>query len=182
MFTNSTQGYGLISVLFHWLLALLIPGLFALGVWMVELDYYSEWYHRAPAIHKAVGVSVVGLMILRWIWLRLNPRVLPLMHADWEHLAAKTVHALLYLGVLLLGTSGYLIATAEGQGVKVFDVFEVPPLSAEALFERQADLAGEIHVYVAYGLMALVVLHVAGALKHHFIDRDATLRRMLGKR
>lgn len=182
MFKNSTHRYGSVSVLFHWLLAVAILALFALGVWMVELDYYLEWYHRAPAIHKAIGVLVVAMMILRWLWVRVNPRVLPQMHAKWEHLAAKIVHALLYLGVLLLGVSGYLIATAEGQGVSVFAWFELPAMSAGALFEGQADVAGEIHTYLAYGLMSLVALHAAAALKHHFIDRDATLRNMLGNR
>lgn len=180
MLGNTQARYGWVSIILHWGLALAILTMFALGVWMVELDYYSPWYHPAPAWHKAAGVLIVGLMVLRWLWLVLNPRVVPLVHTRWELTLAKAVHGALYVAVVALGASGYLIATAEGQAVDVFGVLSVPAWQSEALFENQTDLAGELHAYIAYGLMGLVGLHLAGALKHHLLDKDATLRRMLG--
>lgn len=176
MLGNQTSGYGWISILLHWVLALLILGLFGLGVWMVELSYYSTWYHDAPFIHKSLGVTVVMLMAVRLLWNRFQVKPVPLAHRRFEILSAKTVHGLLYLLVFLLGISGYLIATAEGHAIHVFGWFEwpawVPP------FAGQADLAGAWHQGMAYGLMALVLLHALAALKHHFWDRDDTLKRM----
>ena len=73
--------------------------------------------------------------------------------------------------------SGYLISTAKGQGISVFDWFEVPALITD--LPQQADRAGRIHYWLALALMGLITLHVSGALKHHFIDCDPTLTRML---
>ena len=82
----------------------------------------------------------------------------------------------LYFGILLLVVSGYLISTEDGRPIAVFDWFEVPALGA--LFAAQADIAGLVHQYVAYSVISLAVLHALAALKHHFIDKDATLKRM----
>jgi cytochrome b561 len=87
-------------------------------------------------------------------------------------------HGLLYAGIFLVMISGYLISTAKGRGVSVFDLFEIPAFITG--LPNQADLAGAVHFYVAWGLVLLAGLHALAALKHHFIDRDATLKRMLG--
>ncbi|WP_028486935.1 cytochrome b [Thiomicrorhabdus chilensis] len=177
LFKNTPDRYGWISISLHWMLAAALFSLFALGVWMVELDYYSNWYHDAPFIHKSIGVLLVMMMVLRFIWVRLNPKPKPLSKNAKLNFVAGMVHGVLYVLVFALGISGYLISTAEGQGVSVFDWFNVPAwLQA---FEGQADVAGEVHEWLAYGLMTLVGLHALGALKHHFIDRDKTLMRML---
>lgn len=177
MFLKNTQDrYGWISISLHWAVAALLFLLFALGLWMVELDYYSNWYHDAPFIHKSVGALLMMLMALRFTWVRLNPKPKPLSKNAKLNFVATTVHALLYALVFALGISGYLISTAEGQGVSVFDWFIVPAWLE--VFEGQADVAGEVHEWLAYGLMTLVGLHAAAALKHHYVDRDQTLRRM----
>lgn len=184
--TNSTQGYGWVSIGFHWLSSVAILGLFALGVWMVELDYYSNWYHQAPEIHKSVGVLVMVVMLLRLVWNLVAglPDLLVqnegTIAAHWQRRAIKAVHWLFYLWLLALGISGYLISTAEGHAVSVFGWFDVPVWMTP--FDNQADLAGEMHEWLAYGLMGLVALHALGALKHHFIDKDNTLKRMLSAR
>lgn len=172
---NSTQSYGWIHIAFHWSSALAIFGLFALGLWMVDLNFYSPWYHDAPLIHKSIGLVVMGIMGLRLIWKWLQPTPSN-HHSAWERRIATIIHTLLYLLVFALGFSGYLISTAEGQGISVFNGFDVPALPA--LIEHQADVAGQWHFYLAISLMCLVALHLAGALKHHFIDQDLTLTRM----
>lgn len=65
---NSEKSYGWVAILMHWSLAVLLIFLFALGWWMVELDYYSEWYHRVPNIHKSVGILVIAAMLIRYFW------------------------------------------------------------------------------------------------------------------
>ncbi|MCH1925171.1 cytochrome b [Shewanella sp. C32] len=178
MFRNTRQGYGLVAITAHWLSAVIVIGLFALGYWMVQLSYYSDWYHTAPYIHKSVGVLLFAATLLRLLWRFTNPKV-----ADVEgqsrlvRLAAKLGHAALYLLLLLIMISGLLISTADGRGVEVFNWFVVP--SAGELFAEQADRSGMVHQYAAYLLIGLVVVHALAALKHHFIDKDQTLIRML---
>ncbi len=74
--------------------------------------------------------------------------------------------------------SGYLISTADGRAIEVFNWFSIPALGE--LFSDQADIAGEIHYYLAFSLIGLAVLHALAALKHHYINKDNTLKKMLG--
>ncbi len=173
---NSARGYGLVAILLHWVMAVLLLVLFALGLYMVELDYTHPWYRTAPHIHRGLGVLAFLLLAVRWGWRLANPLPVP-AGRPWERRAALWVHRLFYLLVAVVAASGWLISTADGRPVSVFGWFEVP-----AVFyghENQEDTAGWIHRWLAWGLMALAGLHTAAALKHHLVDRDATLRRML---
>lgn len=174
--TNNQNTYGWVSIFLHWVLALSIFGLFALGVWMVDLDYYSTWYHDAPNIHKSIGVLVISAMLFRFLWNQFNSKPAGL-DSPSLNLAAKSAHSLMYLLVFALGVSGYLISTAESAPISVFGWFEVPALITP--FVEQADIAGDIHEWLAYGLITLVVVHFLAAMKHHFINKDKTLKRML---
>ena len=95
-------------------------------------------------------------------------------------LGAKLGHAFLYLCLFAVMIAGYLISTAEGVGIPVFGWFEVPALVSG--LPDQADNAGAIHLYLAWALVIFSGLHALAALKHHFIDRDVTLKRMLGRK
>lgn len=177
---NSPAGYGLISIAVHWLVALLVFSLFGLGLWMVELDYYSSWRHTAPMLHKSIGLTLFALMLLRLLWRFFSPPPASLSsYSRATRLAAKLGHALLYVGVLVLMSAGYLISTADGKGIIVFDLFEMPALYSG--IPNQADRAGLVHEYLAWALVIFAGLHALAALKHHFIDRDVTLLRMLGR-
>jgi cytochrome b561 len=88
-------------------------------------------------------------------------------------------HSVLYLGLFLVMMSGYLISTADGRAISVFGLFDVPALITS--IPNQADSAGLVHEYAAWALVIFAVVHALAALKHHFIDRDATLKRMLGR-
>lgn len=175
---NTEERYGLIAMLLHWGLAILIVAMFTLGTYMVELDYYHPWYKKAPDLHRSIGVMVAGLMIYRLFWRLTNPRPRESGEA-WERRLATWVHRLFYLLIAAIAVSGYLITTADGQPVLVFHLFEIP--AAFKGFDNQEDIAGEIHEWLTVTLIALVSLHALAALKHHFINRDSTLRRMLGK-
>lgn len=177
MFKNTKAKYGLISIIVHWLSALIVFGLFGLGYWMVELDYYSEWYRTAPYIHKSIGILLLGVTCFRIIWKLSTPSPKILSAHRLESIFAHCAHGLLYLILLTILISGYLISTADGRAIEVFNWFIVP--SAGELFASQEDIAGEIHKIAAYLVMALVILHIIAALKHHFINKDNTLVRML---
>ena len=170
--------YPINTRLLHWLSALLIIGLFFLGLWMRSLDYYSSWYQTAPNIHKQVGLLLLSIMALRLLWRLKTPAMAPLTnHKPWEIKLSHVVHVILYIGVFVILISGYLISTADNKGIEILGLFEVPALITA--IEQQEDIAGLVHEYVAYGLMAFVGLHIVGALKHHIIDKDKTLKRML---
>ena len=158
--------------LLHAVMALLIPALFAVGLWMVDLDFYHGWYHRAPGLHRAVGVMVALLLL---------PRLLMLLAKKpaQSQVLVKVVHASMYGLLFLVLLSGYFIATAEGQGIDVFGIFMVPALPIS--IDNQADIAGKIHLWSAWALILLTVLHLAAALKHAWIDKDDTMRRMWGR-
>ena len=177
---NSYSSYGLISIAMHWLVAVAVFSLFGLGLWMVGLDYYSSWYRTAPDLHKSIGILLFVLMLARVVWRLVSPPPpAPDSHGALTRLASRAGHAFLYLALFGVMLSGYLISTADGVGIPVFGLFEVPALVSD--LPNQADVAGEIHFYLAWGLVIFAGLHGLAALKHHFIDRDATLKRMLGR-
>ncbi|TBU96217.1 cytochrome b [Phytopseudomonas dryadis] len=177
---NTSLRYGFVSISLHWLVAIAVFGLFALGYWMVGLSYYSTWYQTAPNIHKSVGILLFMVMLARllWRWISPPPPALP-EHGRLTRVASKLGHAFLYLGLFVLMISGYLISTADGRGISVFGLFEVP--ASVTGIPSQGDVAGLVHEYLAWALVIFAGVHGLAALKHHFIDRDRTLVRMFGR-
>ena len=177
---NTTKHYGWVSIILHWLVALSVFSLFGLGFYMVDLDYYSTWYQTAPDLHKSIGICLFAVMILRVLWRNIQPTPEHLLsHSMLERRIGHITHISLYIIFFLICMSGYLITTADGRGIEVFGLFVVPSLGE--FIQNQEDIAGSIHEWLAYSIIALSCLHALGALKHHFIDKDATLKRMLGK-
>ena len=178
---NSSSRYGWVSIFMHWGVALVVFGLFALGLWMVGLDYYSSWRKEAPDLHKSIGLVLLAVMVLRVLWRFISPPPPTLQsYSRMTRLGAKFGHGFLYLALFAVMIAGYLISTADGVGIPVFGLFEVPALVSG--LPDQADTAGLIHFYLAWALVIFSGLHALAALKHHFIDRDATLKRMLGRK
>jgi len=181
MMRNTNQNYGGLTILLHWLSALTIIGLFSLGFWMVELGYYDAWYKTGPALHKSIGITFFVLMLVRVFWRakQIQPDALS-THTNAEKKMGHLMHRVLYLTIFCIMISGYLISTADGRDIRVFKIFDVPGIGS--LIENQEDIAGVFHQYAAYALIAMAVLHALAALKHHFIDKDKTLTRMLGQK
>ncbi len=177
---NTLQSYGVITKLLHWSIAMLTLALFGLGVWMVELGYYDNWYQRAPTLHEGVGALLFILLAIRifWRWSNIHPDPLK-THRPWEKIAARLTHILLNMLLLAITISGYLIVTAKGAPLNVLNLFNIPASVTDIM--NQADKAGELHLWLAWALIILVSIHALAALKHHFIDKDSTLNRMLGK-
>jgi len=174
---NTENSWGLISILIHWMSAVVIIALFGLGLWMVELTYYDNWYTKAPNIHKSIGILLFLLTLFRLIWRTLNKKPLSLSnHTDVEKRLATLVHWVLYILLFLIMFSGYLISTADGRAIAVFAWFEIPAVIYG--YEKQEDIAGVVHFYLACTLIGFALLHALGAIKHHFIDKDITLTRM----
>ncbi|MDC5819515.1 cytochrome b [Vibrio europaeus] len=174
---SEVKNYNLVARGVHWISALVIIGLFAVGLWMVDLSYYSEWYRTAPHWHKSIGLLLAGLTLFRLFWkiVTASPKV---EGAAYEVIGAKLAHLGMYAILLALFASGYLISTEDGRGIDVFTWFTVPSLGA--LFENQADIAGQVHFYAAWSLIIIAAVHAIAALKHHFINKDNTLRKMIG--
>lgn len=177
---NTSTRYGYISVLLHWVSAITVYGMFALGLWMVTLGYYNPWYHNAPEIHKGIGILLFLTLLFRVIWRWLSPPPPPLSsYSTLTRIGATAAHVFLYLLLFSILISGYLISIAEGQAISVFGWFSVPATLSG--IPNQADSAGKIHLYLAWSVVILSALHALAALKHHFLDRDVTLKRMSGR-
>lgn len=177
---NSASCYGIISMTLHWVFALAVYAMFGLGLWMVTLSYYDGWYHQAPELHKSIGVLLMLGLVFRLIWRHVSPPPpAPKSHGKMTRLAATSAHIALYALLIAILISGYLISTADGKPISVFGLFEVPATLSDA--GAQADIAGVVHLWLAWSVVIFSVLHGLAALKHHFIDKDDTLKRMLGR-
>ncbi|MCM2680052.1 cytochrome b [Echinimonas agarilytica] len=174
---RTPETYNAMAVTLHWLSAMVVFGLFGLGLYMVELGYYDPWYRQGPDLHKGIGVLLFIATIVRLIWRVISHTPPPLSrHSEAVRKASYLGHLALYALMLSIMLSGYLISTADGRSIDVFGWFEVP--ASVTSIPNQADVAGQIHLYLAWSLIALVVVHVLAALKHHFIEKDGTLKRM----
>lgn len=175
--TDRQDRFSITTRILHWLIAMHMIGLIALGWWMIDLSFYSSWYYTAPFLHKAFGVVtfLLGLLLLinKWAGNRPDPLV---SHTAFEKNASKVAHWVLLINVLAIPVSGYIFTTSKGEGISMFGLFELPALFAVS--ESLRDWAISFHIYASYGLLAVIALHAAGAVKHHLIDRDRTLRRM----
>ena len=178
---DTPERFGWLTILYHWVTALTIFGLFGLGWYMVDLTYYDSLYNTLPNIHRSVGILIAMLLIVRLIWRPLTRQPVAIAsHSQLIRVASSATHWSIYALIAATSVSGYLISTADGSGISVFDWFTVP--ATVTSIGEQEDVAGQVHEYLAYLLVAIASLHALAALKHHFIDKDATLRRMLGFR
>jgi cytochrome b561 len=165
------------AIALHWLVALLILAALPLGLTMTEMPL-SPQKLKFYAWHKWLGVTVFGLVVLRLAWRASHPPPpLPESVPAWQRSVAHALHWALYALMLVIPLAGWLTSSAKGFQTVYLGVLPIPDLLAknEALGERLA----EVHAWLAYALIALLVVHVAAALKHHFVDRDDVLRRML---
>lgn len=172
---DTTDGYGLISRLFHWLMALVIVVLFVLGWWMVGLDYYSPYYNSAPDFHRSAGILLLIALVARIGWRLMNVKPGDAELTPLERKASTLVHIGFYPLLIALLLSGYFISTPDGRPIDVFGLFSVPSFVQQ---KGLADTAGLVHRVLAYTVMAVALVHTIAALKHHFIDKSSTLTRM----
>jgi cytochrome b561 len=179
MIKNSQSHFGWLSRAIHWVSAILVISLFSVCLWMQSLDYYHDLYRTAPDLHRSFGILLMLLTVTRLIWYRVSAKPKPLSsHSRIERIASAAVHHSLMLLLFVMFISGYLITTAQGDSLYFFNIIGIP--SVVNGIANLEDMAGDVHEVVAFCIIGLVLFHVAGALKHHFIDKDKTLKRMLG--
>ncbi len=160
----------------HWVVAGVIICAFTLGLVMSDLPF-SPQKLKLVAYHKWLGITVLALVALRGIWrLTHRPPPLPPMPV-WQQIGAKFTHALMYTLMFVIPVSGWLFSSADGYQVVYLGILPLPNLLAKN--KLLADSLGDIHATFAWLMFYVLLLHVAAALKHHFLDRDETLRRML---
>ena len=177
---NTDAHWGLTAAALHWGMAISIIGLFALGLWMTSLSYYNPWYKQGPDLHRAIGILLFLTMLARLVWRFIDRAPDPVDgHKAWERKAAHAAHLILYTGLFIVMFSGYLISTADGRAISVFGLFDVPATITS--IEKQEDVAGFIHFWLAVALISTAAGHALAALKHHFIDKDNTLKRMFAR-
>ncbi|NKB63053.1 MAG: cytochrome b [Gammaproteobacteria bacterium] len=179
MIRNSKTSFGWLAIVIHWLIALTVVGQFVLGLYMVSLNYYHPNYQILPYYHKSIGILFAMLLLFRIFWSLINkrPGSVPGVRV-WEHWASVIVQWAMNLLLVVVVCMGYLISTATGDSISVFDWFEVPATITS--IDHQEDWAGEMHYWFALSVMILAGLHGLAALKHHFLDKDQTLNRMIG--
>ncbi|MEZ5477662.1 MAG: cytochrome b [Thiolinea sp.] len=175
---NTHQQFGWVSILLHWVMAVILIGLYFVGDYMVELTYYDPLYHTLPAWHKAFGVLMGFALLFRLVWVYAQPRPHPYSESPLELNLAKLGHLSLYGLLVVMIISGYLISTAKGKGIEIFGLFEMPALLGAD--EERGELAGKVHEFAGNAFILLVGVHALAALFHHFYRKDSTLTRMLG--
>jgi cytochrome b561 len=174
---NTTARWGALAQLFHWVIVALIITQFVLinieGNFPLGLQKLI-WLAR----HKSVGITILGLAILRLIWRWMNPTPeLPDTLKPYERVLAKVTHVSLYVLLLIMPLTGWMMSSARNFPVSWFNLVQLPDLVGpnRALY----DTLHTTHAVLAWLLVGVATLHVLAALKHHFVLKDDTLRRML---
>jgi cytochrome b561 len=177
---NTDSRYGAVAVGFHWLMAVLLIALVALGLFMVRLPDvgFDTLKIRLILYHKDLGMLALGLAALRLAWHVTNtlPRLVENL-PDWQKVVARFVHLSFYGLMLSVPITGWLMSSAAGFPVSLFGRFDVPDLIPHDDYLFQVFIA--VHKWLGYALIPLIVLHAGAALRHHFIFKDETLRKML---
>jgi cytochrome b561 len=164
------------AVALHWLMALLITAGFTLGVTMTDLSM-SPKKLRYFSYHKWIGITVLGLLLVRALWRALHRAPPDEPMPRWQRRLAHLTHGLLYLLMFATPIAGWLYSSASGIPVVYLKLWQLPDLVPKD--PALAKVLVQVHALLAWTLACVVLVHSAAALKHHFVDRDATLRRML---
>jgi cytochrome b561 len=174
------ERYGLVAIALHWVLAVAIVGAFGVGLYMADLPM-SPTRLKLFNWHKWAGVTILALSALRLLWrLTHQPPALPSRLADamppWQRVAYHGTHHLMYLFFFLVPLTGWAYSSAAGFPIVWFGVLPLPDFVSPD--KALAQLIKPWHEIAAFALAGLVVLHIAAAIKHQFIDRDGLLDRM----
>lgn len=170
------ERYSGAAVALHWLTAVLVAANLLLGLSMVPLPISPRklhWY----LWHKSIGITIFLLTGGRLAWRAARPHPLPVPMPDWQRRAAIVSHVMLYLLLIVTPVSGWLYSSATGVQVVYLGLLPLPNLLPKD--DALADALKIVHVTLNSTLFGLVCIHAAAALKHHFIDRDTVLARML---
>ncbi|HEY6130826.1 MAG TPA: cytochrome b/b6 domain-containing protein [Halioglobus sp.] len=175
--TNSSERWGAVTQLMHWTVVVLVIVQFTMANIADDLPLGMQklaWLAR----HKSVGITILGIVTARLLWRLLSPGpALPSNLGPVERLLASVTHVGLYVVLFLMPLTGWLMSSAKGYPVSWFNLVQLPDFIAKN--EEAFKVFKASHEMLSLVLIVLVLLHVAGAFKHHFIYKDSVLKRML---
>lgn len=171
---RTPSGYSRVAIALHWTIAVLLLGNAAGGIAAESLDDATA--RAIMAVHKPTGITILALSLFRLGW-RLTHGFPPLPESTprSDAIAARANHVAFYVLMIAVPLAGWMMASGSARPIDYFGLFEVAKLPVS---KGMADIAHDAHGLLAFITLGLVALHVAGALKHHFVDRDAVLLRM----
>lgn len=176
---DTREKFSPLTIAFHWIVGLTIIGLLAVGIYMVDLPKgeFRSWLY---GWHKVIGTTVLMVAAARLAWRWRNGLPAPAGRTpEWQERLARSTHIVLLAATIALPLTGAIYSYAGGYPVPILGLTE---LKSATKYPLAFDVFKFIHGWAGWILVAIVVLHFAGALKHHLVDRDGTLRRMLGAR
>lgn len=174
---NPPARYTSTAIGLHWLVALALVATFGLGLYMTGLPFSPDKL-RLYSWHKWAGVTIFLLVLLRLVWRATHrPPAPPVGMPVWQQRAAAAVHGLLYVLMVAVPLSGWLMSSAKGVQTVYFGVLPLPDLLAKD--KELGELLAAAHQALNFTMAGLVLAHAGAAIKHHFIDRDDVLARML---
>jgi cytochrome b561 len=173
---SNDRQWGSVAKFFHWIIALAILGNGTFGL-LMDLAHSPMQKINWLALHKSIGLTALALVLLRvlWRWGDGRPREEPAPR--WQQWAARLTHGVLYVLIVALPLSGWWFNSVSGKPLQWFKLFNLPALAQKN--DALRDLANELHEYLFWFLLLVLVAHVGAALKHHVFDNDNVLRRML---
>jgi len=168
--------WGSVAKFFHWIVAL---GILGNGVWGLLMTGMAPSINKINiyALHKSIGLTILALFALRLAWRLYDGAPPDEPMPRWQRVIAHATHVLLYGFILAMPLSGWLFNSLHGYPLQWFKLFNLPALAAKN--DDLSHLAGDVHEWLFYLLLIVLVGHAGAALKHHFFDRDNVLRRML---
>ncbi|MBN8987807.1 MAG: cytochrome b [Rhizobiales bacterium] len=168
--------YGITAKLFHWLIVALLMVQYPIG-WLMP-DLHRNMKPGAPmSFHISFGISILMLMVLRFVWRLTHPVAPESSMPPWQRLSSEVVHWLLYALVLATTVTGWLFASFRGWSVSFFYLLPMPMLSSENA--AAGKVIDGLHQASEWALLAVIGIHVAAALAHIFFYRDRIMQRML---
>ena len=174
---NDEGRYGAVAQGFHWLIAVLIIATIVIALYMTGLPLSPEKI-KTYNLHKSIGVTILALALLRLVWRFVSPPPpLPATMADWERAAATASHLTLYALLFAQPIIGIFHSSAANFPVVVWGAVTLPSVTAPD--EELKKTLEALHSWLGWAFIALICLHVAAALRHHFIVKDDILRRMI---
>jgi cytochrome b561 len=176
---NTEQRYGAVAITLHWLMAVALVALLAMGLYMVRLPDVGFDTRKIVLIiyHKEFGLVALVLVAVRLAW-RVGSALPALVQTlpDWQKVIARSVHLCFYGLMFALPITGLLMSSAAGIPVSLFGLFDLPDLVPYSDYWFQALI--ELHKWLGYALIVCTAIHAGAALRHHFVFKDETLRKM----
>ncbi|RUR15893.1 cytochrome b [Legionella sp. km535] len=177
MESKSDSGYSATSKWFHWGIALIVIGMLFMGFFLDEIP--EQYQGSAYMLHKSTGITVLFLMLIRFIWVHAKGKPpLPESVKSWEKVLSRFVQYSFYVLLIIMPMSGWIMSVAADRIPTYFGLFKMP-LPWITPDKSLAEFMNESHEVIAWILIVFICLHVLGALKHHFIDKNNILKRML---